>query len=287
MSSQQTSLYIKIEKNSMVKDRHVKLSDVARMTGTDEAMIRQLKQMKIYSFPQKAKKTEYVQVMTSLKIFEMIQAQYPNVDITNEGEADFVIEYEPALQPSQIAEYAKTAVLCVLVFFGAAFTIMAFNNDISVTELFQKLYYQVMGKESTGITELEICYSIGLPVGVIIFFNHFGNNKITNDSTPIQVEMRKYEKDIDDTYIANCGRGGKTIDADSAGTYFSWSIWNMCRIIRRLCGSSIGGNFKDLSGYLPQNESKSGIVGDSLVYGIGKDSRLTFLFYKTVIRFLK
>lgn len=107
MSSQQTSLYIKIEKNSMVNDRHVKLSDVARMTGTDEAMIRQLKQMKIYSFPQKAKKTEYVQVMTSLKIFEMIQAQYPNVDITNEGEADFVIEYEPALQPSQTAEYAK------------------------------------------------------------------------------------------------------------------------------------------------------------------------------------
>ena len=52
-------------------------------------------------------------------------------------------------------------------------------------------------------------------------------------------------------------------------------------------GCSIGGNFKDLPGYLPQNESKSGIVGDSLVYGIGKDSRLTFLFYKTVIRFLK
>ena len=73
------------------------------------------------------KKTEYVQVMTSLKIFEMIQAQYPNVDITNEGEADFVIEYEPALQPSQTAEYAKTTVLCVLVFFGAAFTIMAFK----------------------------------------------------------------------------------------------------------------------------------------------------------------
>lgn len=76
-------------------------------------------------------------------------------------------------------------------------------------------------------------------------------------------------------------------DADSAGTYFSWNIWNLCRIIRGLCGSSFGGNFKDFPGYLPQNESKSGIVGDSLVYGIGKDSRLTFLFYKTVIRFLK
>ena len=214
MSSQQTSLYIKIEKNSVVRDRNVRLSDVTRMTGTDEAMIRQLKQMKIYSFPQKAKKTEYVQVMTSLKIIEMIQAQYPNVNITNEGEADFVIEYEPKLQPGKASEVIKTSILCILIFFGAAFTIMAFNNDISVTELFQKLYYQVMGKESSGITELEICYSIGLPIGVIIFFNHFGNSKITNDPTPIQVEMRKYEKDVDDTYIANCGRGGKTIDVD-------------------------------------------------------------------------
>lgn len=107
MSSQQTSLYIKIEKNSVVRDRNVRLSDVAKMTGTDTAMIRQLKQMKIYSFPQKAKKTEYVQVMTSLKIIEMIQAQYPNVNITNEGEADFVIEYEPKLQPGKASEVIK------------------------------------------------------------------------------------------------------------------------------------------------------------------------------------
>ena len=72
MSSQQTSLYIKIEKNSMVKDRHVKLSDVARMTGTDEAMIRQLKQMKIYSFPQKAKKTEYVQAVSYTHLLTLV-----------------------------------------------------------------------------------------------------------------------------------------------------------------------------------------------------------------------
>ena len=51
MSSQQTSLYIKIEKNSVVRDRNVRLSDVAKMTGTDTAMIRQLKQMKIYDEP--------------------------------------------------------------------------------------------------------------------------------------------------------------------------------------------------------------------------------------------
>jgi stage V sporulation protein AA len=214
MSSQQTSLYIKIEKNSVVRDRNVRLSDVAKMTGTDTAMIRQLKQMKIYSFPQKAKKTEYVQVMTSLKIIEMIQAQYPNVNITNEGEADFVIEYEPKLQPGKASEVIKTSILCILIFFGASFTIMAFNNDVGVTDVFAKFYKQITGMESSGITELEICYSIGLAVGIIVFFNHVGHKKITHDPTPIQIEMRKYETDLDTAFINNAERRGHCVDVD-------------------------------------------------------------------------
>lgn len=30
-------------------------------------------------------------------------------------------------------------------FFGSAFTIMAFNNDVSVGDVFSKLYFQVTG----------------------------------------------------------------------------------------------------------------------------------------------
>lgn len=215
MSSQKEALYLNIGKNIMVKDRQVKLSDVAKMTGTDEAMIRQLKQMKIYSFPQNAKKKrEYIQVISTMKIIDMILKEYPNADISNEGEIAFVLEYEPKIMPPRSVEILKSVVLSVLVFFGAAFSIMAFNNDVGVADVFYKLYHQVTGETSNGVTELEICYSIGLPLGVLVFFNHFGRHKITNDPTPVQVEMRKYEKDVDNTFIENSDRGGKTIDVD-------------------------------------------------------------------------
>lgn len=214
MSSQKDTIYIKIEKNIAIKDRQVKLSDVAKLAGTNEAMIRQIKQMRIYSFPQNAKKEECIQVISTLKIMDMILKEYPNADISNEGEADFVLEYQPKPAPSRKVETAKCAILSVLVFFGAAFSIMAFNNDVGVADVFSKLYRQVTGETSGGVTELEICYSIGLPIGVLMFFNHFGRHKITNDPTPVQVEMRKYEKDVDDTYIQNSGRGGKTLDVD-------------------------------------------------------------------------
>ena len=89
---------------------------------------------------------------------------------------------------------------------------MAFNNDISVTDVFDKLYGQVMGIKADGVNELEVCYCIGLGLAIILFFNHVGRKKITPDPTPIQIEMRKYEKDVDTTFIENAGRGGHSID---------------------------------------------------------------------------
>ena len=198
------TLYLKIDKNTIVTDRHVKLSDIAKMECADPAIVRQLKQKKIYTFREamdKKKQKNVMEVFSVLKIIELIHEEYPNVDVTNEGERDFIVEYVPNPKKPKWLNASKTVALCVVIFFGSAFTIMAFNNDISVTEIFTKFYQQVMGTESNGVTELEICYSIGLAVGITVFFNHVGKKKITPDPTPIQVEMRKYEEDIDKAFI--------------------------------------------------------------------------------------
>ena len=50
---------------------------------------------------------------------------------------------------------------------------------------------------------IAIPYSIGLASGIIIFFNHIFAKKITDDPTPIEVEMSLYEKDIFDTNVNN------------------------------------------------------------------------------------
>ena len=50
-------------------------------------------------------------------------------------------------------------------------------------------------------TILELSYSIGIGLGVVFFFNHFGGRKITEDPTPMEVEMRVYEDDVNKTLI--------------------------------------------------------------------------------------
>lgn len=218
MSANDETIYIKIDQNVLVSDSSVTIGDVASVTSSNEPMVRQVRQIKIYQFPEKpvdGKKLPRVQrkVFSILKIVELIHKDYPNAEISNEGEADFVLEYKKE-EPSKPLEVVKTVFLCILIFFGAAFTIMSFNNDISITELFEKFYLQIAGVESNGVTELEISYCIGVSVGILVFFNHVGKKKLTPDPTPIQVELRKYEQDVDTTFIDNSGRGGNEVDVD-------------------------------------------------------------------------
>lgn len=210
-----TTLHLKIGRNTVVWDRQVRLSDIADMECTDEAALRQLKQKKIYTFREDtgSRKNQLV-VVSVLKIMEQIHKDYPELEISNEGETDFIIEYVPSPEKREWVTITKTIVLCILIFCGAAFTIMAFNNDVGVGDVFAKFYHQVTGIESDGVTELEICYSIGLSFGILIFFNHVGRKKITHDPTPIQIEMRKYESDLDTAFIENAGRKGHSIDVD-------------------------------------------------------------------------
>lgn len=210
-----TTLHLKIGRNTVVWDRQVRLSDIADMECTDEAALRQLKQKKIYTFREDtgSRKNQLV-VVSVLKIMEQIHKDYPELEISNEGETDFIIEYVPSPEKREWVTVTKTIVLCILIFCGAAFTIMAFNNDVGVGDVFAKFYHQVTGIESDGVTELEICYSIGLSFGILIFFNHVGRKKITHDPTPIQIEMRKYESDLDTAFIENAGRKGHSIDVD-------------------------------------------------------------------------
>ena len=84
---------------------------------------------------------------------------------------------------------------------------MSFNNDVDLTTLFGQIYQQVTGAKSSGFTILEITYSIGIGAGVLFFFNHFGSMKLTQDPTPMQVQMRVYEDDVNTTIIEKVEKG--------------------------------------------------------------------------------
>ena len=85
---------------------------------------------------------------------------------------------------------------------------MAFNNDVSTVKLFDQFYTLLTGQAPDGFTVLELTYSVGLSVGIIAFFNHIGGRRLSKEPTPIEVEMRLYEDDVNTTLIKTADRNG-------------------------------------------------------------------------------
>lgn len=204
-------LYLKIDRNNQVSHTDVRLGDVAKLECVDASVKNRLKTMKLLKI-QAQKSDRYV--FSVMKVIEQIHEIYPELEIQNLGETDFIIEYESPDYAKDRFNTLKVAVLCILIFFGSAFSIMVFNNDVGVDEVFAQTYQLFTGRESDGYTVMELGYSIGIAVGIIVFYNHFGGKRITKDPTPMEVQMRQYEDDVNTTLVEGCNRKETNIDVD-------------------------------------------------------------------------
>ncbi len=203
------TLYLKLNEISEVHEKSVYLKDVAQLYCDDKPTLNRCQALKIKTIHQEKDK-RYVENV--LDVIEKIHEMDVSIQVTNLGETDFIIDYQKSKSPKYLWQWTKTWFVCIVCFFGAAFAIMTFNNDASVGDVFKEVYKIVMGRESDGFTILELSYSIGLMLGIVLFFNHFSVWKLSTDPTPLEVEMRLYEDNISKTLIQNDGRKESGID---------------------------------------------------------------------------
>lgn len=205
----QETIYIKGEQNVEVQHPDVTLGDIVQFECSNPEVLPKLRTLKIMRFQEEK---GHRCVISILKIMECIHKQYPVYDLQNVGEADIIVTYEKQKKENVVLHWLKVLSVVAITFAGAAFSIMTFNNDVNTTTLFGQIYELVMGSPTDGFTVLEFMYCVGLIVGILIFFNHFGGNKFDVDPTPLEVEMRLYENDIQTTLIENYSRKGQELD---------------------------------------------------------------------------
>ncbi|MBS6194900.1 MAG: stage V sporulation protein AA [Clostridiales bacterium] len=192
------TLYIQTDKNMKVVSEQIYLQDIAQLSCSNPAVLNRCKVLKVMTLP-KGKYGRYT--ASALDLIDMIQKKEEKVDVTHVGEPEFIFTYEDPTKKNQIVSWIKTVFVCLVTFFGTMFSIMTFNNDVDIPGLFQNLYSQFTGEASDGFTVLEITYSIGIGMGAVFFFNHFGKWRLTHDPTPMEVEMRTYEDEVDTTIL--------------------------------------------------------------------------------------
>jgi len=217
------TVYIKPDKNTEVCQNEVFLHQITEIWCRDKMLEAKCKDLKVMTIDSHQ---EERYVIPSIKLVELIQQVDTRVEVNNLGAQDVIIDYQPNAHKIGRWDWVKTALVCLIVFFGGAFAIMTFNNDGSVSDIFKDVDRLIAGNEqreenseesnnadkSMGVLILEISYSVGLILGVTIFFNHFGKRKVTLDPTPIEVQMRLYEEQVETTVIRNASRKESGVD---------------------------------------------------------------------------
>lgn len=202
-------IYLKAEQNAEVMQSQVAVKDIASVYCMDQNVCNRVKALRVYHFHEKQQKR---QVLSVLKIIELIEKECPGFAVESVGENATLIEWVRTDRHKGLGQWIKMVFVAAVSFFGTAFTIMAFHNDINISKIFGRVYEIVTGQSADGCTILEIAYSFGLAAGIILFFGHVGGRRITKDPTPIEVEMRVYEKNVNQALIETADREGKTID---------------------------------------------------------------------------
>ena len=197
------TLYMQIDMNILIKHPHVYLQDIARLSCTNSKVLNRLRVLPVTSLNPG---TPGRYTMSVMDLVDLIQKKEPDLDITPLGEPSFILTYRPPGKSQMVFDILKVFFISLASFFGAVFSIMTFNTDADVGTLFKQIYQQVTGNVSNGFTILEISYSIGLAAGVLFFFNHFGRKKFSADPTPMQVQMRQYEDNVNTTLLEKDNR---------------------------------------------------------------------------------
>lgn len=203
------TVYIKCDRNVEVQSPDVFMTDIGSLRCADATISAKLKALKVHHFSKDSCKRT---VLSTLKVVELMENTCPNITVQVLGEPDVLIEWVSTDRHKGWQQWLKAALVCLVSFFGTAFTIMAYHNDVGINEVFTEIYRMVTGSEPQGLNILEVSYSIGLAAGIITFFNHIGGRRLTKDPTPIEVAMRNYETDVDKALIDTAGREGKEVD---------------------------------------------------------------------------
>ncbi|MBR1568834.1 MAG: stage V sporulation protein AA [Lachnospiraceae bacterium] len=203
-----TTIYLNANMSSVVTRKKVYVKDVAEVFCQDKKIKNHVENLVLTEVPDEK---QYKEVFSTCYLIEKILMNHRECQVESIGETEFIVFYQPVDDKRKLKDKVKLVLVSLISFFGAAFSIMTFNVDVTMPELFDEIYVLFMGVKPDGPGVLQAAYSIGIFFGVILFFNHGGRYKLTNDPSPLQVQMRDYEKEVDQAFIVGADRNQESV----------------------------------------------------------------------------
>jgi stage V sporulation protein AA len=189
------TIYIRMRNRVQVKpEESLLLKDVAQIIAGEEIY------EKLLLLPiQKVTPGDHnILIIDVMKVIKFITSIFPEYEIQALGPPQTIIEVIFRRKGMSIPFFI---LVWFLLFFGAALTIMNFHEDVSMRSVQERLYTMITGHTEEKPLLFQIPYSIGIGLGMILFFNHVFKKRINEEPSPLEVEMFNYQQSLDQYVI--------------------------------------------------------------------------------------
>ena len=191
-----TVLYIRLKRKVQVrKNSLIRLQDVADISS-GSIMKENIQNLPLYQITKEDK--EYV-VLDGFHLIQHIQQYQSDIVIELLGPKETIISVLPSHKKMS---FLLVSLVWLILFIGAAMTIINFHYDVSMQEVHQKIHFMFTGTYEKYPLFLQIPYSIGLGIGIVLFLNHWFNKRFNEEPSPLELELFQYKNKVNE-YIAH------------------------------------------------------------------------------------
>ncbi|WP_242143638.1 MULTISPECIES: stage V sporulation protein AA [unclassified Bacillus cereus group] len=191
------TVYLKMRNRLQVSPSYeLKIQDIAQIVG-DPNVIRKIGNEIVYKITTRDK--THV-VIDAMKVIDIIQKKIEQVQINLLGPGQTLVEI---VYEKKKVNPIFFGLVWILLFVGAALAIIYFHEDVSMQQVHSRLYYMVTGERNNQPLLFQIPYSIGLGLGMILFFNHVFQKRINEEPSPLEVEMFQYQQSLDQYVVVH------------------------------------------------------------------------------------
>lgn len=194
-NDRQSVLYLRLKKKIYIRpDRTVTLGQIARLLADSDELEQQMKEMQLYRHH--AGDGNRV-VIDMLQIVKAIRQARPGLTVEAYGDPQVLImvSKKPVKPRIVVLLFAW-----LLLFFGAGLAIMNFHVDVSMKEVHIRLVELITGERTEHPLWFQIPYSVGIGLGMTVFFNHLFRKRFNQEPNPLEVELFTYQENVN-TYV--------------------------------------------------------------------------------------
>lgn len=186
-----TTVYVRLRRRAVVPPlSSIRLNDVARIVADPELERRLLRLELLRIRPEDG----HFLVIDMLHIVRVVREAEPGIAIETYGEPHVLVEVakDGVVRPRWIV----LALAWLLLFFGSGMALVNFHADVNMPQVQRRVTQLLTGSPDWHPRLFQIPYSLGVGLGMLLFFNRLFRRRPTDEPNPLEVEMFMYQENV-------------------------------------------------------------------------------------------